>query len=49
MNLLIQQKIESNPGIMGFSKWAMHLPISFQTMLLKQKHFDFVIKSKRLG
>jgi ATP-dependent Lhr-like helicase len=41
LNLLIQQKIESTPGIMGFSKWAMYLPISFQTILLKQKHLDF--------
>ncbi|WP_439488792.1 helicase-related protein [Algoriphagus sp.] len=41
LDLKIQQKIETNPSIMGFSKWAIYLPISYQTMLLKQKYFDF--------
>ena len=41
LDLLLKQKIETAPGIMGFSKWAYYLPIPFQVMLLKQKHFDF--------
>ena len=41
LDLKMQQKIESNPSIMGFSKWAIYLPISYQTRLLKQKYFDF--------
>jgi ATP-dependent Lhr-like helicase len=41
LDLLLKQKIETAPGILGFSKWAFYLPLSFQIMLLKQKYFDF--------
>jgi len=48
LDLKIQQKIESNPSIMSFSKWAVYLPISYQTRLLKQKYFDFDSAEKLL-
>ena len=41
LDLKIQEKIESNPSIMSFSKWAVYLPISYQTRLLKQKYFEY--------
>ncbi len=49
LDLKIQEKIESNPSIiMSFSKWAVYLPISYQTRLLKQKYFDFDSAEKLL-
>lgn len=33
--------LETNPAILGFSKWGQYLPIEFQIDLLKQKYFDF--------
>ncbi|WP_223275917.1 DEAD/DEAH box helicase [Algoriphagus aquimarinus] len=48
LDLKIQQKIESNPSIMSFSKWAVYLPISYQTRILKQKYFDFDSAEKLL-
>jgi ATP-dependent helicase Lhr and Lhr-like helicase len=33
--------LETNPAILGFSKWGKNLPIEFQIDLLKQKYFDF--------
>jgi ATP-dependent Lhr-like helicase len=41
LDILLKQKIEDAPGILGFSKWAYYLPVSFQILLLKQKYFDF--------
>lgn len=48
LDLKIQAKIESNPGIMSFSKWAVYLPILYQTKLLKKKYFDFNSAEKML-
>lgn len=49
LDLKIQEKTESNPSIiMSFSKWAVYLPISYQTRLLKQKYFDFDSAEKLL-
>lgn len=31
--------LETNPAILGFSKWGKYLPIEFQIDLLKQKYF----------
>ncbi|MBS1744006.1 MAG: DEAD/DEAH box helicase [Bacteroidetes bacterium] len=33
--------LESNPGILDFSKWGLYLPVKYQVQLLKQKYFDF--------
>ena len=48
LDLKIQNKVESSPGIISFSKWAEFLPISYQTRLLKQKYFDFDSAEKLL-
>ncbi|SFB50681.1 ATP-dependent helicase Lhr and Lhr-like helicase [Algoriphagus aquimarinus] len=48
LDLKIQQKVESSPSIMSFSKWAAYLPISYQIRLLKQKYFDFDSAEKLL-
>jgi len=32
--------LESNPSILGFSKWGSLLPIKYQVKLIKQKAFD---------
>ncbi len=48
LDLKIQQKVESSPSIMSFSKWAIYLPLSFQIKILKQKYFDFESAEKLL-
>lgn len=37
----IQQNLESQPNLLGFSKWAKFLPIGYQVQLLKKMCFDF--------
>jgi len=36
----IHETLQTNPGILSFSKWGKYLPESFQSQLLKDKYFD---------
>ena len=33
--------LQTNPGLLDFSKWGKYLPLNYQVLLLKEKHFDF--------
>jgi ATP-dependent Lhr-like helicase len=35
------KKIEAEPNILSFSKWAEYLPVNYQCKILKERHFDF--------
>lgn len=37
----VENLLETNPGVLGFSKWGSHLPLKFQVNLIKDKYFDF--------
>lgn len=38
---MLIELLENMPGIIDFSKWGKYLPIHYQTVLLKEKYFDF--------
>jgi ATP-dependent helicase Lhr and Lhr-like helicase len=33
--------VATNPAVLDFSKWSMHLPIKYKVQLLKNRYFDF--------
>lgn len=38
----IENLLQTSPGILGFSKWGIYLPVKYQVNLIKTSFFDFV-------
>ena len=38
----LENLLQTNPAILGFSKWGAHMPVKFQVSLIKETFFDFV-------
>lgn len=41
IDLHIENLLQTNPAVLGFSKWGAYLPVKFQIVLIKGKYFDF--------
>ncbi len=44
----VESLLLRRPGVLGFSKWGVYLPVNFQISLIKEAYFDFDSAEKLL-